>query len=374
MPMLFELQKYLKEIKFILIKMPYRRRYRKRKAGRMARKRSYAPKRRRVYKKRRYNKKRSSPRQSFGFKTLCESSKQDFGIRRYLNEIRNFGFENTANHVLFQAVCPIGTRSQIESMIKSVYAAGNIHSGIGETAVGAYESNLENYKCDIRNLHIRQHFRNVGEHAGLLEIYEISPKKSFAFPTGVSTMDFDIIDKLEAGWDQDVAAGASTATSKTGQTLVNASGSSSVETISSTLTPRQSKEFNRHYKIVKSKKYKLNVGDEVFWTTRLKSRVWNPAKIYSAFTDGVDTLDCIGGYSSCLLVRWSGCLGRSVAAGEEGVVGLMQGDIAHECVIRASLLPLQGAKNETYRTLTHLDLTGKTLGGGAEHVMTDDAN
>lgn len=337
-------------------------------------------KRRRRFSRRRRKRRRrrSRGRSAFGFRVNKAVSRQIHGLRKFMQEDRNEGIENSKNRVMWKALCEIGSRAHVEDMLTQTgglrTTLGTVE-GVGDYTVG--NDRLFTLKYDISNYKMTNHFRNVGEHEGILTIYEVCAKQSFGMPAGIVTIPGDVMTKLDVGWNQQTVAGASSNTQVTGEALQETRSGGEMQVYSQFLAPYNSPEFRKYYSIKKVKKYKLNAGDEVYWTTRCRNRVWNPTRIYqNNLGDGVETIDVIKNYTKCLLIKWHGCMGRSVATGEEDVIGLMSGDLTIDCLTKASLAPLAQEESDHYKEVNIDDLvTGpKTLGAGTQHAILDDQN
>lgn len=337
--------------------MPYKRRYRSR----------------RRFKKRR---KRRSGRSAFGFRVSKQVSKQVEGVRNWCVETRNEAVVTSQNQVKFNAVCVMADRNAIEGIIKSVYDAGNVNTGIGETSIGAYESTLENYKADIVNYKTVSHFRNLDEHPHMLTVYECVAKRTFASDTGNANGMLQLTDDVFHGWElHDTSAATSTATAKFGiDGMTHTDHTDEIETYSQFRQPESSKLFRANWRIVKKKKFKLNPGDDVYWTMRVKNRVWNPQRVYVDYVDGTDTLDFFKGYTKVLFVKLSGLIGRSSVANEPSVVGLMETDCSYDCLAKCKIQPLISAVSEKYNKTNIDDVSAKTLVGPTTHAHLDDQN
>lgn len=323
----------------------------------------------------RHSKKRRSGRQSFGFRVAKVIARTTQGTRTYFDEQRGFALEGSQQLVTWSTICELGDRQQIEGMIQKV-DVGSIYTGIGEN-INAGTGSVTGYdllhsKVDISKLKCTVHFKNIDEHPAHFAIYEVVAAKTRAFPA--ADIASDVIDQLHNGWVKFLPTGATSSTAKSGKLLIGSEGGKTVNTYSQFLAPHRSADFKENYRIVKMRKYKLHPGDEIFWTMRCRDRVWNPSNIYSEETVGVDTVEVIKNYSRCLLISMHGVIGRSSGLGEADINGFMQVDVSFDTLLAAKLCPLQAGKHETYHSLVHDDISGKTMVGPSDVQHVDDVN
>lgn len=335
----------------------------------MAYRKQYRGKRRR---------RRGRGRRSLAFKMKKMISSQMEGARSYKKESRNFAIECAQNTIQWSIPTAIGTSTDISAMVQSVYSAGNIYSGIGESGhiSAPYSGVEENYKVDISGYKVVSHFRNIDTHPVFLTIHEIMATNTCAYSADLANAREMIMTQLNEGWKMHKADPVSTTTSLYGDDTISATGSFAdnykLDVYSQFLHPKSSPLFRKNWKIVKTKKYKLNPGDDVFWTLRIRNRVWDPQRDQDAYAGGVGTSDVIKNYSKALLVKVSGVMGRSDAANEADVIGLLQSDVSIDTLTTAKLAPLVSAKKEKYEVTDIDDLSTKTMVAATIHTMEED--
>lgn len=290
------------------------------------------------------------------------------GVQRHRAEIRNAGLENPTNLVTFNAFRSMNDRADIELYLQTTIGeSGNELSG------GTYSTDIYNKQWYLYNYNAMNKIRNVGEHDAWLTIYECVAKKNRTLNDATySTTRSLIMNDIVNGWKDKMGAGASTLSTKSGENIISFTpGNATCDTYSRTIHPKESKEFLHNWKILSQKTFKLNPGDDVQWTIKMKNFMWNPMKWKDT---GNNQVDIYAGKTKVFLMKYNGSMGRSTAAGEEDIVGLMQADLAVETFQSGNVTQVQTSQAELHHTLYHDDLTGKTLGAGVDVEMKDDVN
>lgn len=329
----------------------------------------------RRYRRFRGRKRRRNGRASLGFKVQQIVSKQVEGLRTFFDETRNQAVESPQDQVRWEVVQQLGTKYAVDNMITAVHENA-VHSGIGESALGAHDTVIAHTRVDISRYQSTVHFRNVEEHPVFLTVMEIQAKKSLALD-GLH-MDVHVKRLIHNDFINYTADETTVATATNVEGVdIETEGSFTIDTYSQFLKPfgGASGQMRKFYKLLRTKTFKLNPGDDVFWTMRMRNRVWNPARqTPDQYQEDSEEFDVIGGYSKVLVVGVKGCIGRSNAADAAEVIGLMQADVTVDKVTRARLAPLQFAKHEAFKRVTKSDLTGVTLVGPTDDGLVDDDN
>lgn len=323
-------------------------------------------------KRKRYSRRRSG-RKSFNFRVKKIAARLDNASRLYLDESRTSAIETTQNTIQYKMLPGIGAAADCDKII------GASMTGLNYTDLGDVNNltisggdKYKHMKWDFTNWSKTYHFRNIDEHEQYLTIYEITLKKNMVL--NGNNMCEMVIDAIDNGWADYIASGAaSTSTDIQGQNLWTQTSNTVLDVNSTFLKPTDSHAFNSHFKIIRQKTFKLNPGDDVFWTMRVRNRIYN----YKDHVDSDETTylyNGFKGYTKCLMARLSGVMGRSNAAGEADVIGLMQTDTSIAFKERCRILPMAASKRASYAYLTQDDLTGKTLVGPTDDAHLDDAN
>lgn len=321
-------------------------------------------KRRRSVSRRRYKRRRYSGRRSRGFQQVLNLNRRVLGSKKWSQEYRLEGLTSTTNQVKYAVLHCCGERADITTAIDSTL--GETGNPLGGSALAA----TEHQKWDIQNYKSNLHIRNVGAHEMFLTVYKIKFRHRSNYD-GLTCGQY-VMNSIVKGIKQEMGAGATTVTSKTGENVITSdAGGGIIETYSKWLHPTMSREFRRTFKIVKEKKYKLQPGDDVYCNDRLRNRVFNPQDHaeYSASGNGADP-DAYANYTIVYLVRWHGPLGRSTT--DDTVVGYLDSEIAYERRCSFRIVPLLTGQHEKSLSLLHDDLSTHTLAGPEYEEMKND--
>lgn len=337
----------------------------------------------RAYKKKRYHKKKNA-RASKQFKLLRSISLLLNGKRKYRKEVRNDSVTAPQNEVYWYALEGIGDRDGIEGMITiedSKQQVDNVPystagtatiDGLGEIpTVGPYETNEGYYKHDITNYKMTYHFRNIEQHACHLTIYECVSAKTRPWTSIVSSsIPTQLITDLHTGFHKKSFDSTSSSTTRfIGFDDVGTLSGNGFPMKSQFVSPNSSEVFRGNWNIVKQKHYKLNPGDEVFWTMKTRNRVFNPKTMYNDDNDQnedldatFDAIDCVKNYTKTLLIRLHGVMGRKTD--DVSVVGFINSDLSYDYIRSATLLPLMTRhRRDHFREVNIDDLSAVTVHG-----------
>ncbi len=332
-------------------------------------------KRKRKFRKKRFGRRKRKRGRNRFFKNYVKIQKAMLGSRTFMTEDRSVAVTSPTNEVLFSAVFSMADMPKVQAMVESTLGVSGNALGHGVQELDPSTAlNQRHLTFDIKKHKSIVHFRNVSEHAAFLTVYECVAKQSYPFDAVDTNAQSKLMNDLANGWKDDMGAGASTATTKSGDlTVTFAASSASATCFSQYIKPQQSRQFNLQWKIVKQKKFKMNTGDDVFWKMYVRDRVWNPYKEKNP-NSGTFNRDVVKGYTKVLLVRLCGAMGRNIVAGQHGTIGLMNVDLTLDTLRRAQVVPVTQGFNDHSSAITHDNLAGVTLGAGSRFVLTDDVD
>lgn len=237
----------------------------------------------------------------------------------------------------------------------------------------------DNYLCEFSKLRSWCVIRNLDIHPIDVTLYECVAKESRSQQAAYGNTEQQLVRDLDAGFRASEAATevAAGVTGAAGDALYSNEAAATgqrnhVKSLNLEAQPGHSSVFNNYWKINKSKKYRLQPGDEISWSSPSKRYTFSPKVLYQA--DASENTLIIKGVTTVLLAKVVGILGRSKVAGEHTTVGTMNAEIAWKKGCAASLLPRLGSFHKGIRAtiVTHDDLTGKTLEGPAVHFDADN--
>lgn len=311
-------------------------------------------------------------------------SRQLFGIRKYREEARTEGIENTVNMIKWKShgfYDPAFMDSVLESTTSgATYTYLGDASNAAETngplklTGGDADAVRKNQKWIFKNFRAAHEFTNVGEHALFLGVYEYVATRGGVYINSLGSTANQLMYDVEQGIDAHIATGASSASSKTGQFLLGTRLNNVLETHSGYLKP-----YNRHiakqWKLLKKRTIKLDPGDTARYLIRFKNYTYDISKVRgNADSADAGAKDIIPGITKGLIIEVRGPIGRSSVVGENDVVGYIKADLAVTRNITGQIVPLVNRENYTHMELGHDDLSTKTMVHPTEHSMVDDDN
>jgi hypothetical protein len=281
-----------------------------------------------------------------------------YGLRRYHNETSGNAIIAQEGLSNYECIAEIGTKAAQESVIDS--ALGQSGGSLGENATNT------NYKYILKRQVLVIHFRNVTNHPQFLHIYTIAPKKQISLGSESNACGLMMQD-LSDGWKQDMGDGSTTTTTKSGDNIVSGVTSTSVSTYSHHWKLAYSRRFMDRWKVVKSKSYKLDPGDDVFWTVKVPGGIYNPNAMIPSTGDPVE----IPKTSRIVVTKLTGVLAESAATANNFLS--METETAYEYVHKAQVIPYNIHVNEMSAQITH-DAILTDYHAPSAHVKTDDEN
>lgn len=286
------------------------------------------------------------------------------GIRQHTAEVRTEGLESGQNVVKIKAVTSLADRACLEAIV----AKTGGHSGT-QLGGGTYSSEKLYKKYYIKNYKVIYHLRNLSPQECFVTVYECVARKDQTFSTSCATAAQQCITDLYKGWYQDMGAGTSGTTGGSGDAILSHTAGANTGTLDSKfLSFRRSRQFNDRWGIVKQKKFKLNPGDDIFWTIKVPDRTFNPLSYQ--VEDSLAVHDMKRGYSKALMIKFHGVMGHSNSTGSSwDDVGLMNSIIAYDQYETAQVIPLSFNLAQHNHEVTHDNLTGITLEGPSEDTM-----
>lgn len=320
--------------------------------------------RKRKFRGRRRFKKRRRGNTSAAYRRYIDISKRQNGVRRFHEEVRNFGMESVQNFVHWEMIAPEGHTDRIQSIIaKDTTLSGN---PLGSSAFDRSKKSL------IMNYKSISHFRNLSTHPVFVQIFEVTPRKDGVVETTLTSMALKLASDLAIGFEDYTGAGTSSTSVQSGKADTDFTpGDLFFKTSSVFRSPRGNKRFMKNWRITRNKLFKLEPGDDIFWTTRLKDRVYNP--IAELQVAGAAERSWVKGYSKCLVVKFYGAIGLSTGADAHDVIGLMNSHLSVDRFVKCRVVDLVRGTHDLDVTVATDVLTSLTLEGPNEHVLASEA-
>lgn len=277
------------------------------------------------------------------------------GKRQYRSNARTLAFANDHGEYSWCAVKASGTKTEMKEIFESTD-----HQDTGSNLAGTIANEHRDYR--IIDYKKTIHLRNLSTHPIFLSCYEVTPTSHVVLKTGgASTLDDEVLNALRDGWHADLDA--------TAQAYISAVSSCQMKTEDKMLRVSDSRNFSSRYKVLKYKKFKLNPGDDVFWTMKFR-----PFTYYTHFynqTTGTGTeipIEGIKNFSKVLLFKMEGALGHDTS--NTGIVGPMSCDVAVEHMTWARTYPINRLDHAT--AVRRTEDTIVNLEGPTEHSMAED--
>ena len=194
-------------------------------------------------------------------------------VNKIINGVKRFKYEQRGNTI----------ESGQDTIVLSGHIFGDyddftevLNSTLGQSGdqLGgdADVTGMDNSRFLVYNQQVYFKMRNMSEHAIFLSVYEVVVKHT----NTETAKDTTLMNSIESGLDKEMATGTSTATDITGEQILSRSNNV-ITTSSEYLQPYHSTVFNRNYRIVKMKHFKLAPGDDVHWPMKIKNFVYNDA-------------------------------------------------------------------------------------------------
>lgn len=320
--------------------MPYKRGYRKR---------------RRVVRRKRRGRRTRRRKGSKGLNYL-KVMKKLYGVRRFHQEDLGDVFHCEEGQSLYTFYCEANTLIQNSAIVNSTLGVGGGTFPLGGVVVGT------SFKYHISQSRMI-HMRNLAEHPQFITCYELAPKvtKGLGGNSSLRTM---ACDDLFDGWQKDMGVGQSTTTTKEGDFVVTQPNSIQVESFAHHLKMRYSRQFNQNWDVKRSKSFKLNPGDDVYWRMKIPKGIFDPNKLNAAGDPQEG-----GKYSRLFLIKQTGAIGES--AGTANTVASMQSDLAVVCVNDATVIPINLHGPQLAVDVNH-DIIPTDLEGPSNYIKVED--
>lgn len=340
--------------------MPFRKRYRGR--------------RRRRY-RRRYGRSKSM------WKNYIFTQKKQLSERKFIEEERGgaSAFTTTIDSVHWQCVQCVG--SPVDD---NAYALGSkanqgqqgVHLGdVDGMDNDQKDDNAENtvQKYLIYKEKLVAHYKNMSLIPAFLTAYEVICKKLVVDSSGTYTdCRHKIMDDFLSGIQDYMGAGSTSTTTKVGDNVVSFTGGSTTgTTYSKFISPTQSRKFNIYWKVKRKKMFKLNPGDEVFWTLKSKNHIYDPM-IHNADNGASSTDKTLARpwLTKALIIKCHGAIIASTGTVTEMGLGIV--NMAVDTIRTAKVLPLKYGERNLSHYVTHE--VAATLASAVAPGRHDDKN
>ncbi len=280
------------------------------------------------------------------------------GDRSYIQEDRSLSFANGHGEYSWNTLACVGNiGSSNPGSLKTIIES----TGAQDAAALAGDADNAHRRFKVFNFSCEVHLRNLSPHPIFVTLYTVCPKKHVEYLVSGAVCTNHAITKLKDGWAELMDA--------TGDGYLGATSGGSFTTESNYLTPSMSKHFTAFYKVKQKKRFKLNAGDDVFWTVKMPPFTLRPNVFLSTGMTGDDReIDMVKNYTKVVLCKMEGALGHDTA--DQTVVGPMSCDIAVERVFRAKAYAINSVADGLHMRRTE-DLISN-LEGPSEAVMLGD--
>ena len=153
----------------------------------------------------------------------------------------------------------------------------------------------------------------MAPHETFVTVYEVVAKRDRQYDGTITQGNQLLMQDLINGWKLDMGAGADTMTTGSGDAqFTYNTGDTTAQSEARFISVNSSREFRNAWKVIRSKRYRLNAGDDIFWRTTVKPRTWDPVR--ENVNDSDQTRDVIKGYTKMILVKFHGIIGHSNGA------------------------------------------------------------
>jgi hypothetical protein len=314
---------------------------------------------------------------------MFKVAKQINGSRKYFKEERITGLESSQNARTMVGQV-LGCVNCYETIVQASPTTGSAsyeatHNDLGDTLYHDAtdidtKSVSMNQKWGFSKHKIKYHFVNTSDHAVHLEIWEYVKNGSQAAESGTAIDTQFVKDIHESMLESGISGGTHTVNKREGDDVVTRSNN--ILTNYSQYLQPGGPYLRKHWKKLKYRKIKLNPADECVYTVRLKNIVFDISNYRRIGTTGTtgEEIDFIAGVTKGFLYSFSGPIGRSTAAGAEGVIGLLKSDIALAKVEHCSVVPMFNGERVKHFEVNTDDMTGVTLGASTQHAhLQEDA-
>ena len=305
-----------------------------------SRKRRFRSKSKRRFKRRRrFRKRYRGPSKRLRFKAFVSNQARMNGSRKYLKE--EYGTKFTANEgtTAYRVWCWQNSYSKLKAIVDSTLGDSGIP--LGGNVVD--ESKLQ-YKYYLKDLKTVTHVRNISTHPVFLSMYTMVSKRDRGQDVTYNNPAKQLIQDLKASIEDDAGTGTTDGPpiiNYTGEQIVTNTTSVQLDTVAHHIKMRNQRKLMTNWRIKQYKLFKLNPGDDVFWTMSRKGMVFNPATWIDDVGDNIETKK---GVTEVVLMKLTGVIGESVSTA--GNCAQMKADCAISCIISGSVIPLNTNSHE----------------------------
>lgn len=274
--------------------------------------------------------------------------------RRYIHETRGLTINTLQDKFQYGCLEAIACYGSFDNILS---ASGQ------EGALGS--SSNDHLEYHVYDHVIQFHFRNTGNHAAFLHLYEVAFRNNHNIDTTTNTSTACAtfaMNQLNQGWEKLAAAGEF---GVGGTIAAYTEGNTTLESNMKSLTPYQSIHFTQQFKIMKVSRVKLAPGDDYWYKIRV------PAHTFKAYEwnrgDDLQRMEAKARVSKLLLYGCRGALGKGTE--DDTKSGWMSVDLALEKITKAKVVQVGERDKEMGVSYTSDDLTTVTLEAGTEHAM-----
>ncbi len=252
---------------------------------------------------------------------------------------QKIGTENTA---LFD----IAEAGEISNPMQDITGGDAVLDHTDHTLATATDSTFssgDSYTCFYKKSSAHILLRNTERHPCDIRLYEVVSKVDLNAATaedaetGKQLLEYLLAATEESMMGGNIGSGNTLFANDQIVDAVDATATAPYHILSydNYLQPQKQKVFNKLYRVLKAKSFRLQPGDEISWAMKSRPFTYNPFQWQS---NGL-TVESKKGVSRWLIARVSGVLGRGDAAGEHHIVGQMKADIAVQVRKYAKFIP-----------------------------------
>lgn len=341
--------------------MPFRRK-RPRRPARFGRRFRRRRGRRPFQKRRRFRRRRRGGNKKKKFLQFVSNQARLNGSRNYHEEVYGAKVTSEEGQTAYQVWCPIATYDKMKDIVESTLGqdGGSVPLGL-DAVTDQKKYYMTKYKCV-------NHIRNISNHPVFLSCYTLQARKDRSHASGYTAEETALYD-LMTGWLDDMGNGSTTTTLKSGDNIISYTPGAKIgNTYAHHLKVKNSRLFMGNWRIKQYKLFKLNPGDDVFWTVRAKNCVFNPNSWLDTAGNAIETK---GGLTKCFLMKLTGVMGESNAVGSN--CAQMQSDVTLSSIIDCGVIPLNTTGHALAQTVTHDILQADYEAPGEHDMVADEA-
>lgn len=333
-------------------------------------------------------------------KVAYAQNKKEQRIRHVNIMTRVNGFETPQNECVLMPLVVCADVPMLEAFLikgmqegqtfglNSVITAGTYLTDQGDLILPSTGEDLDNpfagdtdqrdgYCCSFTKIKISVLLKNSELHPVDVVLYEVLAKHNRTNNSLAPNTLHQITDDLHNGFlAKEAGINATSLSGQAGDNLYEQEDDTvdmndHVHSRNMQMSPYMSGTFMQNWKIVKSKKYRLQPGDEIRWKSPSVNYTYSTKKLKQR--DTAEDIAIIKGVTRVLLAKISGVLGRSNAVDAHGFVGHLQAEMVYSHSCSADLLPYLTNYHGTLQVtnVVHDDLAtdNKVLEAQTEHVL-----